>query len=157
MERASFERAIWDEKDFQTMQWHDCKVYAVAFDSEKFELVFDIDFIVEWVTPKDSQSSYEFWVVPATLAFKNVHELTMDVDSVDLIIDTITRGDPSEPKNVNYVNDLEYKWTIETNNGELSFKSVGYEQFARAKPLLSNAQVIEPLRRGEISFGKKMQ
>lgn len=139
------------------MQWHDCKVYAVAFDSEKFELVFDIDFIVEWVTPKDSQSSYEFWVVPATLAFKNVHELTMDVDSVDLIIDTITRGDPSEPKNVNYVNDLEYKWTIETNNGELSFKSVGYEQFARAKPLLSNAQVIEPLRRGEISFGKKMQ
>src|ERR1700750_3136702 len=72
MESSNLEKKNWDETNFQTMQWHDCKIYAIAFDSERFELVLDIDFIVEWIAPKDSQSTYEFWMVPATLAFKNV-------------------------------------------------------------------------------------
>jgi hypothetical protein len=31
-------KSIFSESDFEQMGWHDCKLYAMAFDEEKFEL-----------------------------------------------------------------------------------------------------------------------
>jgi hypothetical protein len=135
------------------MQWHDCKVYAVAFDSEKFELLFDIDFIVEWVKPENGESYFKFWVAPATLVFKRVYDISISIDSVDLIIQDITRSNPTEPKNADYNSaSKEYNWKIETTNGEIIFKSIGYEQFARKQPVLLDTQAIGLRERNGLSF-----
>jgi uncharacterized protein YegP (UPF0339 family) len=148
MQDINLNKRKWTDSDFDIMQWHDCKVYAIAFDSEKFELLFDIDFIVEWKKPKNGGSFFKFWVVPATLVFKHVYDISINTDSVDLIIQDIIRNNPSELKNENY------QWKIETTNGEIIFKSLGYEQFARKKPVLLDTQAIGLIERNGLSFDK---
>ena len=121
------------------MDWHDNSIYAIEF-RENSELLIDIDYIIQWVA---KGKIFKFWVAPATLIFKNVYDLKLESGGTDLIIMGIIRDNPQQPKNKNYIIEpFEYDWLIETTNGEISFKSVGYEQYLRKDPILSNTQKI---------------
>ena len=61
------------------MGWHDSRIHAVAFLTEKFELAFDIDYILRWVQPSEDEY-HRFWVAPATLVFENIHEVKFDIE-----------------------------------------------------------------------------
>ncbi len=150
----NLEKLIWNEDDFDRMGWHDCKIYAVAFKDENFELVFDIDYIVEWLHPKDSESNFKFWVSPSTLVFKNVWDLNISLESnLNLEIQDIRRENPSTPKNAKDLSlQVEYDWIIETGEGKITFKSVGYVQYLRKLPILLASQTIDFNERGGISF-----
>lgn len=72
---------------------------------------------------------------------------------MDVIINDIFKDNPTQLTNAIFINkQIEYDWSIETNNGEITFKSVGYTQYARGKPHLSSNQSIELNERGRISF-----
>jgi len=155
MEKTNSREIIWTENDFEKMQWHDCKIYAMAFDGEKFELIFDIDYIVEWVTLNEGETSFKFWVSPATLVFRNVYDIHIALYSVDFQIQNVRRANPSKPKNSSHIPDVfEYDWTLETTNGDMVFKSVGYNQYARREPVLLASQTIDLPDRGGISFDR---
>jgi len=155
MENVEILKNIWDDSEFHKMRWHDCQIYALAFDRERFELIFDIDYLVEWTKPPAHDGSFKFWVAPATLVFKNVHSIEIESDTIDLIILNIVREALGKPANGDYINaSLEYQWTMETTSGEITFKSIGYEQFARKKPVLLKSQVIGLEARNGISFNK---
>jgi hypothetical protein len=153
MENNNLEKSIWSEDDFETMQWHDCKIYALAFVEEKHEIAFDLDFILEWLNPREGESNFKFWVVPATLIFRNVYDINISQYSVDFQILDIVKENPTKPKNALYIKEsTEYDWTIETTSGQMTFKSVGYNQYARARPRLLDIQQIGLIERGGISF-----
>lgn len=155
MENVDILKNRWDDNEFDTMRWHDCPIYAIAFDREKFELIFDIDYLVQWMKPAAHDAGFKFRVAPATLAFKNVHSMEMVSDSIDLVILNIGREALGKPVNGDYINAaLEYQWIMETSSGEISFKSIGYEQFARKKPVLLKNQAIGLETRNGISFDK---
>ena len=156
MDNIILEKLVWTEEDFEKMGWHDCKVYAMAFpDDEKFELAFDIDYIVKWVNLKEDNTYIKFWVAPATLVFKNVYEININLYTVDFQIQDINRENPIKPKNKDHIKDiLEYDWRIETTNGEITFKSVGYTQFIRQKPKLLDKQLLDFNERGGITFDR---
>jgi hypothetical protein len=62
------------------MSWHDCHVNAIALDQNgewQSNLVFDLDFIVEWLCGTDKK--YRFRVAPAVLRFVGVDNLKLDV------------------------------------------------------------------------------
>lgn len=40
------EKHIWSETDYNEMGWHDNTVYSMAFDEDKYELMFDLDYIL---------------------------------------------------------------------------------------------------------------
>lgn len=146
------EKHLWSEKDFASMEWHDCKIYAIALGVEEHEIMIDIDYILEWIKPDKNGNYFKFWVAPATLVFKNVYNILINIDSVNTIIDCIYRNNPVRAKNASYVEEtIEYDWIIETINGEISFKSVGFTQYLRKKPVLGS-QEIDLLVRGGISF-----
>lgn len=148
------EKLIWNESDFEKMGWHDCKIYALAFKDEDFELMLDIDYILKWVNPEGSKTHFKFWVAPATLVFRNVWDLKIDLESsLNLEIQDLHRENPRSPKNVNHVEEsTEYDWKIETHNGEITFKSVGFKLYLRNDPVLLDTQKIEQKERGGISF-----
>jgi hypothetical protein len=153
METFQLEKYLWTENDFSSMDWHDSKIYAIAFDEEKFELAFDIDYILQWIDPTGEDNYFKFWVAPATLVFKNVYDINLGMDSLDFQIDVINRSNPAKPVNAEYLNvDVEYNWTIETTSGEISFKSIGYTLFIRQPPRLLNVQTIGLKDRGGICF-----
>lgn len=148
------EKLIWDESDFEQMGWHDSKIYAIAFEGEKFELALDIDYILKWLNPQEGESNFKFWVAPSTLVFRNVRDLKISLEeSLNLEIQDLHRMNPQEPKNVKHIPEsIEYDWTIETTGGEIFFKSVGYKQYFRKFPVLLESQKIGFKERGGISF-----
>ena len=147
------DKLIWTDTDFDNMDWHDNPVHAIRF-SDDFEFVLDIDYIFQWV---HKGKKYLFWISPCTLVFENVYDLTFDVgpSTPGFTIDFVTKTNPQRPKNAEYIDrDTEFAWTIEMQEGTITFKSVGFKQYVRRLPKLIATQKIELEQRGGISFDK---
>jgi hypothetical protein len=66
---------MWTEADFEQLNWHDCKIHAMAFVAEEnfqHEFVLDVDYIFEWVC---ETALIHFWMSPATLVFEHYSDL----------------------------------------------------------------------------------
>lgn len=156
MEDYKLEKWIWTEADFDVMGWHDSQIHAIAFSPDAFELAFDIDYIFQWVDPQPNDTYFRFWVAPATIVFKNVHDVEFDIDSYNgkLEIDTIKREDEAAPINAEFIGHArEWLWTIECQEGEIRFRSVGYEEFIREPPQLTATQTVDRQTKG-VSFAR---
>jgi hypothetical protein len=149
------EKLIWTAADFEKMGWHDSKVYAIAFDPDDFTLLLDIDYIYQWVNPQEGEEFYKFWISPATLVFENVWDLTTDIGSLDISILDILKENPQTPRNAKYIHDsIEYDWIIDLNSGQITFKSIGFKQYTRRKPVFSSTQYLGLKKRNGVSFEK---
>jgi hypothetical protein len=126
-------------------------IHALSF-TDDYKLLLDIDYIFKWVLTSNKKN-YQFWIAPCTLIFDNVHKIAFESDHTDLIIDSVTKDDPQRPLNAEYIGkDFEYEWLIEMLAGEISFKSVGYQQYVRRAPVLIQEQKLDIQSRGGISF-----
>jgi hypothetical protein len=150
------EKWIWTEADFDVMGWHDSQIHAIAFFPEDFELAFDIDYIFDWIHPQPNETYFKFWVAPATLVFTNVHDVEFEIDSYigRVEIDNIKREDECLPANAEYIGKTsEWLWTIECKEGDIRFRSVGYKEFIRTVPQLTQSQTLGRKLSG-ISFAR---
>ena len=135
--------------------WHDNLIYGLRIDPPdpdredwQSDLVFDIDYIVEWIC--GTQGGFSFRVAPATLVFHDVTDLSIAVDFGgrdypqtlnELSIASITRqpirrkgGADTRPY---------FRWTMALNlppDGEIAFGASGYTQTLRAEPTLHDQQ-----------------
>ena len=142
----------WTEQDFDLMGWHDSKIYSINFDMDNHRIIFDIDYIFEWIKNPDTEN-YKFLVSPVTLIFNNIWNLKIDLEPYETIeITDITRDNPQKPNNHEFINkDIEWDWLIDTICGEISFKSVGYQQIIRKHPIIIDTQSLDVSHRKEIS------
>lgn len=138
------------------MGWHDVTVHAFAFIPEKYELLFDIDYILQWVHPQEGETYFMFWVAPATLVFENVYDLKIDLEPVAGIeLQDIRRADPKIPANAEYIGrNQEWRWTIEAHDGEITFGAIGFHQYFRRAPSFGSVQVLPLDARGGFSFDR---
>ena len=144
-------KGVWTTGDFDEMAWHDCLIHAISF-GEEFKLLLDIDYIFKWVL---DGKKYKFWIAPCTLIFENCYDVNFDLDmsTPRLEIDSISRKNPKKPKNAEFiVSQVEFDWIMETQQGNISFTSVGFSQYVRRKPVFSNAQSFSEEERGGVSF-----
>ncbi|MDJ1466761.1 hypothetical protein QNI19_36295 [Cytophagaceae bacterium DM2B3-1] len=136
------EKYIWTDKDYEQMGWHDSTLYKIRVTQD---LELDIDYILKWNPPDLDGLSFTFWVAPATLVFKNITILYLELDvalSDHIEIEDIERIETSDG----------IEWTIMTRQGELTFLSVGYEQFIRQEPFFEFGQSISFTARGGLSL-----
>ena len=79
---ASSSTTVFTEANFNGLSWHDNPVYGLFIDNDvnlwKSDLIFDIDFIVEWLCGVDSRT--QFKIAAATLTFHHVTDLKIGVD-----------------------------------------------------------------------------
>jgi hypothetical protein len=152
-ESYQLEKSLWTNNDFELMGWHDSPVYAISFKDFGFHL--DIDYIFKWVKPEKEEIYFKFWISPCTLIFENVSEMKFDFSlSVpsNLIISDITRINEQPTPNSKFI---EYDWVIEVfDEGNITFKSTGYQQHVRQTPILTDNQEVDLETRGGISFNK---
>ena len=161
MEQYILEKSIWTQDDFAVMGWHDANIYGMVI--EKGEelwqgnLIFDIDYIFEWVHPVPPQKYFSFWVAPCTLIFKEVFDLKMDVDYRGNTLDLLEiSGLTLVSKHEKAAGAVIYEWQLELQNGDIRFKSLGFEQIVRKAPIYTNGQVLSLEERGGISFSKQV-
>lgn len=124
------------------MGWHDCHIYKIRF-SEDLEL--DIDYILQWNQPDLEGLPFTFWVAPATLAFKNVKNLSFEFAT--------GFDDVSEIEDIEWIKNKN-QWTIITRRGDLEFICDGYEQFIRQEPFFEFGQTISYLKRNGYSLDR---
>ncbi len=159
--------ATYTEKDFQRLSWHDSYVYGIKFPNPdidvadwRSDLVFDIDYIVEWILGVDR--SFRFLVSPADLIFHGVTDLRLSIDWADsfqtavpeIWIDGIKRDRIRDQKI--YLDRPYYRWAIELVHppgGEIAFGAVGFTQVLRAEPLLIDEQKLKPAQRPPLPAG----
>ena len=137
-------------------RWHDNVIYGVRFDlgepgkqDWRSNLVFDIDFIAEWL--REPSGEYLFRVAPATLTFHDVGDLSILIDQgnsegrnamTECTIDSVTR------KRLDRTFDF-WHWIIKLNmpaGGRIEFCASGFSQTLREAPRLVGEQ---RLPRGE--------
>jgi hypothetical protein len=137
-------KSNWSEKDYEQMGWHDTKIYAIYFDDENFRLLFDIDYLMEWIPEEGSSKYFQFLISPSTLIFRNVWDVNINLDyALDIVIEDVKMGNPTQAKNISSIVDtIEYDWDIITSNGSISFKSTGFNQIAKIEPIISKSQRI---------------
>ncbi|MDB5252233.1 MAG: hypothetical protein JWP27_1402 [Flaviaesturariibacter sp.] len=148
------EKYLWTQDDFDKMGWHDSQVHAISF-GENGDLLLDIDYIFKWAA---GATHFRFWVSPCTLVFENVYDVDFDLSysTGGLAIDQLSRDEiqPIEGEE-DLVEAGDRAWTIALQQGLIQFKSAGFRQFIRARPLLLNEQALEISQRGGISFDQK--
>jgi hypothetical protein len=148
--------------DFDALSWHDNALYGLRLDvgdpsrgDWHADLVLDIDHIVEWLRGADGQ--FRFRLAVATLAFHDVTDLRVAIDSGDrggrvalheLSIDAITRERIRDQK---ICLDRPYwRWRIALNwpqGGAISFGASGFSQTLRAAPVVQDRQQLSPADR----------
>lgn len=161
MDNFELEKVIWTEKDYEQMGWHDCNIYGLIFqystnENVTTDLIFDIDYIFNWVHPIPPKHNFSFWVSPCTLIFEDTFALTMEIDRRGGMADMLEIADlylvgkiEQEP------NKWIYEWNIELQEGKITFKSNGFKQIVRQKPILTESQVLTLEERKGISFAPK--
>jgi hypothetical protein len=141
------------------MGWHDCSIYGFTFLSVDelgtAHLVFDIDYIFKWVNPFEPGQPFSFVVSPCTLIFKDTFGLTMNVDRRGgttgmLEIADLYLTDKVEQETNKWI----YEWTIDLQEGQMNFKSSGFDQIVRQKPILIDRQFLTLDERNGISFNQ---
>jgi hypothetical protein len=78
------EKKIWTEVDFNIMGWHDNPIYALSLGGDDpviKGLLLDIDYIFEWIRPIPSETTFSFWIAPATLCFKDVSDVKINIEN----------------------------------------------------------------------------
>ena len=142
MEMYKPEKLVWSESDFEIMGWHDCPIYGILF-ADNFAL--DIDYIFKWVLNKQN-GHYKFWISPATLVFELARNLKIEIDS-----DFINGLEIAEIHQQKLENN-EYKYQIETQEGDIHLIASGYRQYIRKNPVLKKSQGLTDKERNGYSF-----
>ena len=153
VEPYALERQVWTDSEFEQMGWHDSKIHAVAVISENFELLLDLDYILEWVDPVLPDSHFSFIIAPATLIFHHVWSLEMQLSSeLDLFsLYDIEREDKKLTPNGKM---LSWQWTLNGDSGYIRFRAIGFTQQLRRRPLLTHAPFLTYAERGGLSFDR---
>jgi hypothetical protein len=148
----------WTDAHFDTMSWHDCTIHGISLrnphDGYDYDLVFDLDYILEWLCP--SGKAREYAVAPALLTFLNVDKLHIDV-----------RRDYKEALEIDHVEREEitsdaqrgagikvWKWKItlrslSTEKSHITFEATGFKQIL-SKPAVR-------IRQQNLDFGKRCE
>lgn len=145
-----------NSQSFESLSFHDCKIYAVGFNEANYKLLFDIDYIYNWITDTDK---YKFQLFPATLIFENVWGIEFDISmNNNLIIDSIIRTSPRLARNSAYLepnSKTEYDWVINTLQGEISFKATRIKLYERSQLVHKENQELSFEERGNICLDEK--
>jgi hypothetical protein len=136
------DKYLWTTSDFEELGWHDCTIYKIRIDTD---LEMDIDYILKWNSPDIDGLPFTFWISPATLVFRSISNLKMDLEDnykSSIEIDYIEMEGSGDSR----------QWDIATQNGLIQFKSTGFEQYIRQKPFFEFSQTIAHLDRGGFSL-----
>jgi hypothetical protein len=150
------EKLVWTEEDFERMGWHDATLHGIAFLTETFELVLDLDYIFEWVEHSEPEPHFTFWVAPCTLVFENVFDLRIELEPYpEVSVADLTRADPGVPRNADVIGRAaDWLWKLECHQGVITFRAAGYTQYVRATPM-HGEQSLTHAERGGVAFDRR--
>ena len=77
---------VLSESDARPETFHDCHVHSLHW--RRFMFSMDLQYILKWIEPSDSASSYRFSVSEARMIFHNVDDLKVSMEWCDAALDS---------------------------------------------------------------------
>jgi len=148
------EQTSWTDADFENMGWHDVQIHAVGWIPERYELCFDIDYIVEWLCPADRPGEAKFRLAPATLLFSHVSDVRFQTRSSQGAI-SITEVQRQDRELIQGAEIATWMWTLICDEGKISFRAGGFTQYLRRSPVMIDSQTLTSDERGGLDFGRQ--
>jgi hypothetical protein len=143
---------MFSTQDFEKIGWHDNAIHGFRIQGEnaRAELVFDIDYIVEWLPPVDG--AFIFKMAPSDLVFHEVSDLVISIDYAastaavePMFLDEIHRERITYPNgNSSFAWELEINWPVA---GFFRFHSRGFTQTQRKAPVATKAAYLSSSER----------
>ena len=157
IETYLLDKNVWTQEDYEQMGWHDSRIYGLLFlpddETETTDLIFDIDYIFKWVHPVPPEQYFSFWLSPCTLIFKDTFALKMDIDNQGMKADLLEIADLILVSKIEQEKGVWiYEWEMELQEGNIRFKSTGFSQMVRHKPIYTKRQVLTLTERDGVSF-----
>lgn len=153
MQIYEIEKYIWSEKDFSIMGWHDSKIWGFLAETDSFEFMVDLDYIFQWVRPKEGETHFNFWVAPVTMVFENAFDILLDIESRQGELKVADLHIENERKTKNGLFS-EYDFRFECQEGEFKISATGFKMYVRKAPILQSRQALNYKLRGGIDFGR---
>ena len=153
MEDYKLEKVVWTQDDFDVMGWHDSIIWSMLTNTADYEHLLDLDYIFEWVQPREDETYFKFWVAPVTMVFENAHDIKIGIESPQGGIERadLYMENPEITPNNKYT---EHTYRFDCQEGVILLKATGYTMYVRQKPKLLDCQYIELDDRNGISFGR---
>jgi hypothetical protein len=158
-------KAIWSHRDHPALSWG-CTIHAFGIDHYEdnldddelgwvdptvspARLLLDIDYILHWVAPTIPGRGYHWWTAPATLAFEQAWDISVNYGPHLLmpVIDDVRRLDPpdSQPDPL---------WHITGKTFDIRVRCSGYDLCLRRPPRYGHRDQ-SLASRGGISFARQ--
>ena len=141
--------------ELNNLNFHDSSLYAWGIIPKKYQLLMDIDWIME---REIQQNNSEIKISPATLVFKNVWDININISmDNDLIIDYMKILSVNIPKNYKFLppGTKEYSWHIELLTGSIEFRSIGFSIYQRKNSITKSNTTLTMTERNGISLKTK--
>ena len=156
LSNANLENGAMTTDRFEEFGWHDNAIHAFRIsdgdDGCSGNLILDIDYILEWISPSAQDGNFSFVVPPADLVFLEVTDLVISIDYASssaalqpMTIDEISREVVTYPNGYS-----EFAWKIELNWPEesfISFRSPRMSQALKGESVRSTSQSLMPPQR----------
>jgi hypothetical protein len=143
---------MFSTKDFEKIHWHDNAIHGfrILEGNPCGELVFDIDYIVEWLPPVNG--AFTFRVAPSDLMFHEVSNLVISINYEaasaavqPMSLHEIQREIAAYPNGYS-----SFIWKLELNcppDSFFRFCAKGFTQTQRMPPITTKAQWLSPAER----------
>ena len=130
--------------DMGQLGFHDCRVSGIRWDASRFEVAFDLDYIVEWVAPMDGDGSYRFWISPAELRFANVDDVRIELEWSSLALQCSVRDLHRRGKRITPSGEDQWCWELELSEpeGRIVLWATDFELNIHAAPTLCATQEL---------------
>lgn len=143
---------MFSTDDFEKIHWHDNAIHGFRILEGELcgDLVFDIDFISEWLSPVEG--AFSFRVAPSDLTFHEVSDLIVSINyaAASAAVQPMTIHEIHR-ETITYPNGYSsFSWRIELNwppNSFFTFQSRGFTQHQRMEPIITGAQYLSPSER----------
>jgi hypothetical protein len=140
--------SVWKDDDFESLCWHDNRIHGISFicpdEGYEYDLVLDIDYIVEWVKKPGGQ--LKFAVAPANLVFHQVGKLLIEARLVYREVPQIDRIDRKDVSPAAGPKTYQYSIFLHSLSGatnRIIVESAAFEQKLRKSPVLQDSQWLE--------------
>jgi len=152
--RPAVAKAVWTDADFDTMNWRDAAVHAIAVEPappHPGRLLVDLDYIVERAPAEAPGAAAGFWVCPATLVFGPARDVAADINlpgpSFEPSLDALRRSGPDE--------DGVFTWNLVGRLFSIGLRANGFTQYLRRAPVRSPRPRLPAGERGGPSFDQR--
>ena len=137
------------------MGWHDAKVWGMLANPSKWEYLFDLDYIFQWVQLEGGEEYYQFWMAPVTMVFENAYDVKINIQSPqgEIEVADLYMEDALKTENGEHT---EHTFRFVCQEGEITLRATGYKMYVRNNPMLCQSQSIGYQERGGVNFGREL-